>query len=321
MKIGILGGGNCYALNLANLCDSEHIDVFGIGRSPEKPPAMWQVFQGYRYYQAHLVTQLEAVLSILDTERPDVIVNFAAQGEGQGSFGDKAHLFYQTNCTALVKLADELSKRKWLKRFIQIGTSELYGSVEQPSKETDTMKPSSPYAISKAAFDQHLMVMHRISGFPCDVIRPSNAYTPGQQLHRVIPKCIIAALTGNKFPLQGGGRAKKTYIHATDLSRAILAILPSEPGQIYNCGESYPTQIFDVVAFCCAACGLNFKDFVEIVDDRVGQDGQYWLDSSKLRALGWSPIIELEEGIQGMVDWIQRYPEILSMSTDFDIRP
>jgi dTDP-glucose 4,6-dehydratase len=321
MKLGILGGGNCYALNLANLCKQEGIDVFGIGRSPQKVPAMWQVFHGYRYYQAHLIDQLDATVAILDTERPDVIVNFAAQGEGQASFDRRAGYFYLTNTVGLVNLVEDLRTRKYLSRFIQIGTSELYGSVTSPSKETDQLNPSSPYAVSKAAFDQHLMIMHRVHGFPCDVIRPSNAYCPGQQLHRIIPKAIICALTGNRLPLQGGGRAQKTYIHATDLSRAILAILPSEPGQIYNCGADDPVTIADLVAGCAHVCGVGFDDLVDIVGDRIGQDGCYWLDSSKLKALGWNRKIAPTAGIEDMVAWVKKYPELLTMSTDFEVRP
>jgi dTDP-glucose 4,6-dehydratase len=321
MKIGILGGGNCYALNLANLCHSEGIDVFGIGRSPQKVPAMWQVFKGYRYYQAHLVSQFIATLAIIDTERPDIIVNFAAQGEGQGSFGKDAAFFYTTNTSCMAALAWTLQSRKWIKRFIQIGTSELYGSVTAPSKETDPIKPTSPYAVSKAAFDLHLEIMHRVHGFPCDVIRPSNCYCPGQQLHRIIPKAIICALSGTKLPLQGGGRAQKTYLHASDLSRAILAILPSEPGQIYNCGADEPELIRNVVQICANVCGVQFNDFVQLTADRIGQDGRYWLDSSKLKVLGWKQKERIQEGIEEMVAWIKKYPELLTMSTEWEVRP
>lgn len=321
MKIGILGGGNCYALNLANLAHKEDFDVFGIGRSPQKVSAMWQVFEGYRYYQMHIDHHMGAVLSVLATERPDIIVNFAAQGEGQASFGADASYFYKTNIVMLVKLVECLMHHKWLKRFIQIGTSELYGSVTAPSKETDPIRPTSPYAISKAAFDLHLEVMHRVHGFPCDVIRPSNAYCPGQQLHRIIPKAIICALSGNRLPLQGGGRAQKTYIHATDLSRAILAILPSEPGQIYNCGADEPIAIYYLVRRCAEACGIAFEDFVDVVDDRIGQDGCYWLDSSKLKQTRWRwPTHGLTEGIEEMVRWVKKYPELLTMSTTFEVR-
>lgn len=319
MKIGILGGGNCYALNLANEAHKK-FDVFGIGRSPARVPAMWQVYKEYRYYEAHIVFHLQAVLAILDTERPEYIVNFAAQGEGQGSFSDTADLFYQTNTLALVRLVKELRKRPYLKRFIQVGTSELYGSVTSPSKETDPICPTSPYAVSKAAFDLHLDILRRVHGFPATVVRPSNAYCVGQQLHRIIPRAIICALSGKRLPLQGGGRAQKTYLHASDLSRAILLLLTSEPG-IYNCGADKPIAIRNLVEVCMNACGVKFDDGVDVVDDRVGQDGCYWLDSSKLKALGWEAKIMKKDGIEKMVQWVEKHPELLTMDYEWKVRP
>jgi dTDP-glucose 4,6-dehydratase len=318
MKIALLGGGNCYSHSLANLAHKEGFDVFGIGRNPPKVPAMWQVYKEYRYYQAHLIFHQEAAMAILDTERPDYIVNFAAQGEGQGSFENPVP-FYETNTVALIRLAEKLKTRKYLKRFIQVGTSELYGSVTSPSKETDPIQPTSPYAVSKASFDLHLDILRRF-GFPCSVIRPSNAYCPGQQLHRIIPKTIITALSGKRLPLQGGGKSKKTYLHASDLSRAILLLLTSEPG-IYNCGRPLPISIRELVELTLNACGVKFEDCVDITEDRVGQDGCYWLDSSKLIDLGWEPKIKTSDGLEQMVQWVEKYPELLKMSTDWKVTP
>lgn len=307
-------------MNLARHLHSAGVKHFGIGRSPEKPAAFW-VPHYYRYHQAHLVSQLPSIMAIIDTERPDVVVNFAAQGEGQGSFGADADKFYMTNTVALVRFVEELRKRDYLKRFIQIGTSELYGSVDAPSKESAPLVPSSPYAVSKAAFDQHLAIMHRVHGFPCNVVRPSNAYCPGQQLHRIIPLSIIKALRREKLPLHGGGRAKKSYIHASDLSRAILLVMEKGAlGEVYNCGPATPFAIHQIVAMCAAACKVEFESLVEITGERTGQDGQYWLDSSKLHALGWTPQITAWDGIQDMRDWIVGNPQILTMPTTWEVR-
>jgi len=317
MKIGVLGGGNVYALNFCKLLHTTGIEHFGIGRLYPKTRPFW-VSHHYRYWALHLIAQFEAVLAVLDTERPDVIVNFAAQGEGQASFTNPVP-FYQTNTVALVRLAEELRTRKYLSKFIQIGTSELYGSVERPSNEVDPIYPSSPYAVSKAAFDLHLGIMEK-AGFPCTVVRPSNCYCPGQQLHRVIPKSMLYALSGKRFPLQGGGQAFKTYTHASDLSRAILILVSSDPG-IYNCAIDEPVSIRQLVQMSIEACGKKFEDVVDVVPDRIGQDGKYHLDSSKLKALGWKAEIGLEEGLSEMAFWIRSYPELLNMSTDWSVRP
>ena len=118
-------------------------------------------------------------------------------------------------------------------RFIQIGTSEMYGSVDHPTTEEEPIKPSSPYAASKVAFDMYLLSVHKFLKFPMNIIRPSNAYCPGQLLHRVIPKAVWCGLKGVKLPLHGGGRAEKSYMHARDLGRAIqLVAEKAELGKI-----------------------------------------------------------------------------------------
>ena len=247
--------------------------------------------------------------------KPDVIVNYAAQGEGAASWGKDNWRFYNTNCTALVKLVSNLDCH-----FIQIGSSEVYGSVESPVSEQALTNPSSPYAVSKLAFDQHLLLMHRIKGMPVNVIRPSNCYTPGQQLHRIIPKTLISGLTGRKIPLHGGGVSRKSYLHATDLSRAILRVVKQGVlGEVYNVGPDNPTSIKDVVKLCLGVVGGSW-DLVEVTPERTGQDSTYWLDSTKIKALGWKQEIGWGEGLVDMLHWVKSYPELTELPTDFVMR-
>ena len=152
---------------------------------------------------------------------------------------------------ALARLAEALMSRDYLERFIHIGTSELYGSVDRPVSEDAPLQPTSPYAASKAAFDMHLIAIHRVLKFPMNILRPSNAYGPGQLLHRVIPKAVVCGLTGQKLPLHGGGRAEKSYIHARDLARAIHLVARAAPlGTVYNAGppEAVKAKLLVVVA-------------------------------------------------------------------------
>src|SRR5207247_3212098 len=106
--------------------------------------------------------------------------------------------FSEPNSMAVAGLAEALISRPHLERFIQIGTSELYGGVDFPAKEDTPIQPTSPYAASKAAFDMYLISVHRVLRFPTNIIRPSNAYAPGQLLHRLIPKAVLCGLTGRK---------------------------------------------------------------------------------------------------------------------------
>lgn len=162
--------------------------------------------------------------------------------------------------------------------------------------------------------------MGRVHKFPYTIIRPSNCYTRGQQLHRIIPRAIIAALSGNKLPLHGGGVAKKSYLSADDLSRAVLKSLAFEQ-DTFNCGPDSPVSIRHVVELCVVACGKTFEDVVDLAPERQGQDSMYWIDSSKLKSHGWSQQTSLEDGIADMVKWVRDNPEILTMSTDWEIKP
>lgn len=266
--------------------------------------------------------ELDLLMELLDREKPQVIINFAAQGEGATSL-KHSWRYFETNCVALVKLTEQLQSRDYLERFIQIGTSELYGSVEHAAKEDEPIKPTSPYAASKAAFDMHLMSVHRFLKFPMNIIRPSNAYGPGQQLHRVIPKTVICGLTGRKLPLHGGGRAEKSYIHNRDLGRAIHMVAEKAPlGAVYNAGSKEPTSIRRVVEHVADALKMPFDQLCEVTGDRQHQDSRYWLDSSAIkRDVGWEPQISWEEGMREMVDWGRKYlPQLKTLPTDFVMR-
>ena len=312
-KYAILGGGGSFGIHTA-LYLLDHADpsmVIGIGRNSLRPEAFSlnvEKRKNYRYHAYHLTYELDLLLELLDKDKPNVIVNYAAQGEGAVSW-KHSWRFFETNSMALARLCEELMKRDWLERFIQIGTSEMYGSVEHAAKEDEPIKPTSPYAASKVAFDMYLQSVHRFLKFPMNVIRPSNAYCPGQLLHRVIPKAIVCGLTGRKLPLQGGGRAEKSYIHARDLARAIHLVAEKAPlGTIYNAGPAKPTSIRRVVELCAEALGMPFEQLCEMAPDRLGQDSRYWLDSSAIyKDVGWKPQIEWAEGLAEMASWGRRY--------------
>ena len=309
----VLGGGGSFGIHTAFylLNNANPKKVIGIGRNPLRPePFSLNIDKQphYQYHAYHVTYELDSLMELLDKEKPEIIVNFAAQGEGAVSW-KKSWRFFETNSMALARLTEELMARDYLERFIQIGTSELYGSVDFAAKETTPIQPTSPYAASKAAFDMHLMSIHKVLKFPMNIIRPSNAYCPGQLLHRVIPKAIVCGLTGRKLPLHGGGRAEKSYIHARDLARAIHLVAEKAPlGTVYNAGPKEPTSIRRVVELTAEALGMPFEQLCELTGDRLGQDSRYWLDSSAIkRDVGWEPQIGWKEGLGEMVAWGRKY--------------
>ena len=324
----VLGGGGSFGLHTSKylLDHANPAKLIAVGRNlPKDECFTLGIGDGdprYSYHAYHVNYELDLLMELLDREKPQVIINFAAQGEGATSL-KHSWRYFETNCVALVKLTEQLQSRDYLERFIQIGTSELYGSVEHAAKEDEPIKPTSPYAASKAAFDMHLMSVNRFLKFPMNIIRPSNAYGPGQQLHRVIPKTVICGLTGRKLPLHGGGRAEKSYIHARDLARAIHLVAEKAPlGAVYNAGPPKPVSIRALVETVARVMGIPFEDLCEVTGDRLGQDSRYWLDSSAIkRDVGWEPKIGLEEGIAEMVEWGRKYlGQLRDWPTDYTLR-
>ena len=133
--------------------------VIGVGRNilrPEPFSLNIDKEKKYEYKAYHITYELDLLLEYLQEEKPEIIVNFAAQGEGAVSWRNSWR-YFETNSMALAKLTEALQDKSWLERFIQIGTSEMYGSVNHAVKEDEPIKPTSPYAASKVAFDMHLM--------------------------------------------------------------------------------------------------------------------------------------------------------------------
>lgn len=311
MKFALLGGGGCFGLNQARQLLAMGHEVIGCGRSALRGEAhtLGAVEAGYRYRVYSVGPDNEFITEWLEDEKPAVIVNFAAHGEGAVSFKARNwKYFYRTNTSALVELSEMLLGRPWLVRFIQVGTSEIYGSVNSPATEDAPLKPSSPYSVSKAAFDLHLLCIAKTWGFPAIVVRPSNCMTPGQQMHRVVPKTFMLALTGRRLELHGGGVARKSYMAAEDLSRAIALLAErGKVGEVYNAGPEQAISIRYLVELCAQSLNMPFDQVADLVPDRTGQEACYWIDSSRLRALGWEPQVPLAGAVAQVHAWVRTY--------------
>lgn len=311
MKIVILGAGGCFGQNLAMYLNQFGYELMGIGRSETKPEPYSLGFE-WDYRQFHLVNEFEEAWGNIQSFKPDFIINFAAHAGLVPQSWIFPTEFYITNLLMPVKLAQRLDCR-----YIHIGSSEVYGSNTFPVNEEAPIKCSSPYAVSKAAADLHLMTLkdERIT-----IVRPSNCYCPGQSLHRVIPRAIHAALTGHKMPLQGN--PSKSYLHADDLSAAIEILLRKPHQGIFNVGSANPVSIHKIVEEVASQFGKTTKDIAEITEGRPNEDACFWINSEKIMRLGWTPVIDLHSGMTQMAEWGRRYAEqIKTLSTDYLMRP
>lgn len=291
------------------LLDDERNEVVGISRSPEKSPLFlpYKRHRGanFRFYQMDLNINITQIIELLDSFKPEYVVNFAAQSE-VGPSWENPDQWFQTNAVALAKLTNALKDRQYLKRYMHISSPEVYGTCQGRVTESTPLNPSTPYAASKAAADLFLFTLVKNFKFPLIMIRATNVYGACQQLFKIIPRAIIYLKMGKRIELHGGGRAVKSYIHIRDVSRGELAAMEKGiPGTIYHLSPDRGYAVRDVVSKICELTGHSFEASTVSVNERVGQDAAYVIDSTRAREeLGWSPKISLEEGLVETIAWV-----------------
>lgn len=286
--------------------------VVGTSRSAEYPDCMLAYkdvdHSGFEFHQLDLRTNVDAVVELVRSHSARQVVNFAAQGEIRSSFEDpESH--YATNAMAMVRLAERLKSIEGFERYVHVSTPEVYGSTGESLPESRTFNPSSPYAASKACADLHNMVLFKTEAFPVVTIRSTNVFGPHQQLYRIVPRMVIMIKSGEKLTLDGGGKARKSYIHIQDVCDGMICALErGRPGEVYHFGpEKDAISIRYVVETVCRLMNVDFNDYVTIGPERPGQDALYSIDSTKARSeFGWSESRSFEDGVQETIDWINR---------------
>lgn len=305
----------------ASFCASALNDgarVIATSRSPEPSdvflPYRWQGrHRDLEFHQLDLNHDLDRIADLIAQERPQYVVNFAAQSMVAESWINPDHWF-QTNVVATVRLHEKLRRFDFLRRYVHISTPEVYGSCSGFVREETIFNPSTPYAVSRAAADMSLRTFHTAYGFPVVWTRAANVYGPGQQLYRIIPRTVLCIRLGKKLQLHGGGVSSRSFIHIDDVSDATLRIARSGVnGRSYHISTTRAITIRALVEMACERMGVKFDDHVEIVGERLGKDAAYLLDSTLLRnSLGWEDRVALEEGLDQVISWVDDNLDVLS---------
>lgn len=254
---------------------------------------------------------------------PDYVVNFAAANVVAPSWNYPG-LYVRTNVIETTRFFDwMLEQQGTIRKYVHVSTPEVYGNVTGRITEDHPFDPSTPYAVSRAAAEYMARCYQRNYGLPVCFTRACNVYGPGQQLHRLVPKVIHSVLSGRKFPLEGGGVSKRAFIHIDDLCAATKLVMEQgEIGQAYHISGQYLFPIRDLVSVICELCGVKFIDTVQLAPERPGKDACYHLDDSKLRALGWTDRVSIEDGIRSVWQWMtDQWGVLKNQPTTYEVEP
>ena len=233
----------------------------------------------------------------------DVVVHFAAETHVDRSIASAGE-FITTDVYGTFVLLEAARHSPSLRRFVQISTDEVYGSVsEGASKETDELRPRNPYSASKAGADRLAYSYWATYDVPVIISRASNNYGPNQFPEKVIPLFITNALDSRPVPLYGDGLNERDWLHVEDHCRAVdLLIDRGVPGEVYNVGGGNHVKNIDLTRRILQLVGRP-ETLISPVTDRPGHDRRYALDCSKLVALGWRPQVLFDDGLSDTVAW------------------
>lgn len=260
----------------------------------------------FRFVKGNIADR-DAVFRLFEKERPDIVVNFAAETHVDRSI-DNPEIFLDTNIKGTAVLMDACRKYG-IKRYHQVSTDEVYGDLplDRPDllfTEETPIHTSSPYSSSKAGADLLVLAYHRTYGLPVTISRCSNNYGPYQFPEKLIPLMIINALNKKSLPVYGKGENVRDWLYVEDHCTAIDLILhKGREGEIYNIGGYNEMQNIALVKMICRELGKT-EELITFVEDRKGHDRRYAIDASKIyNELGWRPETVCSDGIKRTIQW------------------
>jgi len=316
-KYLVIGSNSFSGASFIDFLLGQGAAVVGVSRSPELHraflPYRWSGREaGFRFVQLDLNHHIDEIDELIRKERPQYVVNFAAQSMVAESWANPDHWF-STNVVSTIRLHERLRRCEFLRKYVHFTTPEVYGSTSGFVREDARFNPSTPYAVSRAAADMSLRTFFEAYGFPVVFTRAANVFGPGQQLYRLVPRTILCVKGGRKLQLHGGGVSERSFIDMRDVSDATYRVTrDGQAGETYHIATERQVSIRKLVEMICTRLGAKFEDCVEIVAERLGKDSAYGLDSSKIRRdLGWRESISLEEGLDETIAWVERFLEDL----------
>lgn len=266
----------------------------------------------FRFVKADICDR-QAVYQLFEEEKPDMVVNFAAESHVDRSI-ENPSIFLETNIMGTAVLMDACRKYG-IQRYHSVSTDEVYGDLplDRPDlffTETTPIHTSSPYSSSKASADLLVLAYHRTYGLPVTISRCSNNYGPYHFPEKLIPLMIINALHDQPLPVYGDGLNVRDWLYVEDHCRAIdLIIHKGTVGEVYNVGGHNEMKNIDIVKLICKALHKP-ECLIHHVTDRKGHDRRYAIDPTKIHTeLGWLPETKFADGIQKTIQWYLQHED------------
>ncbi|MDO5018420.1 MAG: dTDP-glucose 4,6-dehydratase [Lagierella massiliensis] len=266
----------------------------------------------FKFYKTD-IRDRKSIYEIFDKERPEIVVNFAAESHVDRSI-ENPQIFLETNIIGTGVLLDA-SLKYGVKRYHQVSTDEVYGDLplDRPDlmfTEKTPIQTSSPYSSSKAAADLLVLSYFRTYGLPVSISRCSNSYGPYQFPEKLIPLMFINALNDKELPVYGDGLNVRDWLYVEDHNEAIdLIIHKGKEGEVYNIGGHNEKKNIEIVKIILKELNKS-EDLIKYVRDRKGHDLRYAIDPTKIHSeLGWLPKTKFEDGIKKTIDWYLKNEE------------
>jgi UDP-glucose 4,6-dehydratase len=257
------------------------------------------------------IADTDLISNLIVTHRIDTIVHFAAQSHVDTSFTNPM-AYTQDNVIGTHSLLEATRKCGMIKKFVQISTDEVYGENTKGDigafTESSLLKPTNPYAASKASAEMFVHSYLHSYNIPAVVIRSNNVYGPGQYPEKVIPKFLFQLMDNQKITLQGSGHQLRSFLYVEDAVDAMLCVLfQGEIGEIYNISSQDEISIKDLAENLLKQLKPTavLEDNICYIEDRNFNDKRYWIESKPLAKLGWKPQWNLEQGLKETIEWFK----------------
>lgn len=303
-----------YLLKLDEEIKIVNVDKLTYAGNPENLKDVNKLYSEQYVFYKNDICDFEAIDLIINKEKIDYIINFAAESHVDRSI-DNPNLFCQTNIFGTQTLLNAAKKNE-IKKFLQISTDEVYGSLgfnDLPFTETTPLSPNSPYSASKASADLLVNSYFKTFNLPVNITRCSNNYGPYQFPEKFIPLTINNALNDKEVPVYGRGINVRDWLYVEDHCSAIFKVLlEGKFGEIYNIGGN--SEISNVeLANKLLTMLKKPESLIKFVKDRPGHDLRYAINHTKItKELDWKPKVKFEEGLKRTVQWYTNNEEWLN---------